>query len=250
MYNNYSANIGSFTREVGRMNWKKALKPVGFDFIDKSIYFDFGGVGDADGTVGWYMYNFPNGPINLSLNQNLEIKFDLKFNLGSKDLNFFLSRQNGIRFGLFNSNNNIVNEDGFGPTGNIFTNYEGYTTAIGSSGLFRLTKRSKNPGNSNYSNLINSLSQVAYQEVLQNPERGFVLDPNPNNIYKFNETVKRTSSTQLEITSSIVSGLNIISSGNYIDNFSTSTFDNFVFRCNFGMVDKAIIENFSIKYTV
>lgn len=250
MYSNYSASAGIFTRELGRMYWKKGLTEPSFDFIDKSIYFDFGGVGSADGTVGWFMYNFPNGPINLSLNESLEINFDIKFDLGGKDLDFFLSRQNGVRFGFFNSNNNIVNTDGFGGVNTIFSNYEGYTVAIGSSGTFRLVKRSKNPGDSTYSNLINSISpsdtQNAYQEILQNPERGFNLDPNPNITYQFKEIIERTSSTGLQITASLTSGNNIISSGSFTDNFNTSQFDNFVFRCNQGMVDKAIINNFNI----
>ncbi len=59
MFNNYSANAGVLTKEVGRAYWKKALGPEGpLEIFNNKVYMNF-----SSSTPGWYMYNFPQDSI-------------------------------------------------------------------------------------------------------------------------------------------------------------------------------------------
>jgi len=265
MFNNYSAHVGILTREVGRIYWKKALESeCPLEIFNNRVYMDF-----SQDAPGWYMYNFP--PTNIGIGQTLKVECDFALYTGSNNFTTYLGTEGGIRFGLFNSNNNPVNIDGLSNTGQIFCNYEGYATTLSPDSLdpnaLQIRIRTKDPNGTifDYGRLINSVGAVCYgngavaAETSINTSITGVNNPlevrdgeSVNNqifYYKFKQTINRTSLTGSLITLSILTGSLNIGEVSYTHNFTGNydTFDNFVFRCNGDMVDQAIIQNLKIS---
>ena len=265
MYSNYSASAGIFTRELGRMYWKKGLGPeCPLEIFNNRVYMNF-----SQGTPAWYMFNFPQTTIGIG--QTLKVECDFALYTGSKNFTAYLGNQGGIRFGLFNSNNNPVNIDGISNSGVIFRNYEGYATTLSPDSLdanaLQIRIRTKDPNGTifDYGRLINSVGAVCYGNGAVAAQTSISISitgvNNPLEVrdgesvnnqifyYKFKQTVNRTSLTGLLITSSILTGSLNIGEVSYTHNFTGNydTFDNFVFRCNGDMVDQAIIKNLNIS---
>jgi hypothetical protein len=275
MLSNYVGNAGSLTREVGRTYWKKAMgSDYPLEIYNNKVYMDF------HGDPGFYMYKFPNGSRSIPINGDLVISCNFALYTGNIPSSSYYTRDGGIRFGIFNSNNMPLTMDGLSNSGQIFRNYQGYTATLSPNAAdvnaFALRIRSKDPTPfdgtnpsdlSNYGKLINTLSVPCYSNSAvfassalnsdiseaNNPLNVINGESINNNIYyyQFGLTIQRTSPTSCLISSSVKNSSNTtLASLSYAHNFTSTdnyyTFDNFVFRCNSSTVEQAIVKNLNI----
>jgi alpha-tubulin suppressor-like RCC1 family protein len=256
-------------------NWKKALgSECAFNIDNNKVYMDF-----TQSTPSFFMYKFPSGQKTIEVNHSLNFTCDFALYTGNINSGTYYGKDGGIRFGLFNSNNNPLTLNGLSNSGQLFRNYEGYVTpltpGISDETAFGLRIRYKDPTPlvgtdlSGYGRLINTLDGVpCYSSsllnlystrLLSNISKASVpltisnVDSNLISYYTYSLTINRTGISGCVITSTVYDQNSPITSGLYQHTFPSTanyyTFDNFVFRCNSSTVEQALIKNLVLTYT-